>query len=296
MKTIENQPDRRGKGPGERTRKKRLIIPLFIPHSGCVHQCVFCNQTDITGRASLPTVAEVGETITAYLATWKGAGPREAAFYGGSFTGLDAPLQERLLGAVAPFVAAGEIDALRVSTRPDMISRDGVALLRRYRVKTVELGVQSMDDGVLRLSGRGHCANDTVRAVEELKRSGMTTGLQMVPGLPGDTAETIAATAREMVRLGPDFVRVYPTLVVRGTPLETMYGRGDYRPWSLEAMTSVCRDVVALFGKAGIPVIRVGLQPTAGLEESIVAGPYHPSFRQLLEASEAEDRPAASGE
>ena len=293
MKTIENQPGRRGKGPGRSSQKKRLIIPLFIPHAGCVHQCVFCNQTDITGRASLPTLAEVRETISAYLATWKGTGPREVAFYGGSFTGLDATLQARLLGAVSPFVAAGEIDALRVSTRPDMISRDGVALLKRYSVKTVELGVQSMDDGVLRQSGRGHSASDTIRAVEELKGAGMATGLQMMPGLPGDTVETILATAGEMAKLGPDFVRVYPTLVVRGTPLETMYGRGDYRPWSLESMRLVCVKVMALFKEAAIPVIRVGLQPTAELEASIVAGPYHPAFRQLLD--ELDGRAAASG-
>jgi len=234
--------------------------------------------------------------------TWKGAGPREVAFYGGSFTGLDAPLQERLLGAVYPFIAAGEIDAVRVSTRPDMISRDGVELLKEYSVKTVELGVQSMDDGVLRQSGRGHSANDTVRAVGVLEQAGMATGLQMMPGLPGDRSETILATAGEMVRLGPAFVRIYPTLVVRGTPLETMYGRGDYRPWSLEAMRLVCVKVMSIFKEADIPVIRVGLQPTAELEASIVAGPYHPAFRQLLDASgerpgrQPSLRAAASGE
>ena len=156
-------------------------------------------------------------------------------------------------------------------------------LLREYGVGTVELGVQSMDNEVLRLSGRGHTAKDTVRAVELLKMAGLTIGLQMMPGLPGDTRETILATAREVISLRPDFVRVYPTLVIKNTPLERIYRRGDYRPWPLDAMVAVCREVMSLFDEARVPVIRVGLQPTAELEESIVAGPYHPSFRQLLE-------------
>ncbi|MCP3678190.1 MAG: radical SAM protein, partial [Deltaproteobacteria bacterium] len=245
--------------------------------------CVFCNQTDITGQASLPLPAEVQETITRYLSTWRGKGLREVAFYGGSFTGLDDTLQREYLESANAFIQRGEIDVLRVSTRPDYISHERVLLLKEYGVETVELGVQSMDDGVLKLSGRGHTAKDTVRAVELLRTAGLTIGLQMMPGLPEDTRETILATAREIVLLRPDFVRVYPTLVIRNTPLEKIYRRGEYCPWPLEPMVEVCREVMSLFTEASIPVIRVGLQPTADLEESIVAGPYHPSFRQFLE-------------
>lgn len=268
---------------GRPSRKRRLIIPIFIPHEGCPHQCVFCNQTDITGQNSLPALTEVSETIAQYLSTWRGEGPREVAFYGGSFTGLSDNLQRDFLETAYAFIQRGEINAVRVSTRPDYISHEKVKLLREYGVGTVELGVQSMDDGVLGLSGRGHTAGDTVRAVELLRTAGLTIGLQMMPGLPGDTRETILATAREIVSLRPDFVRVYPTLVIKNTPLEKLYRRGDYCPWLLESMVEVCREVMSLFDNARIPVIRVGLQPTAELEESIVAGPYHPSFRQLLE-------------
>ncbi|MFQ5587008.1 MAG: elongator complex protein 3 [Thermodesulfobacteriota bacterium] len=267
---------------GQRTRKRRLIIPVFIPYEGCPHRCVFCNQTDITGQNSVPTRIEVRETITRYLLTWRGEGPREIAFYGGSFTGLKDTLQRDYLEAAYAFIQCGEIDALRVSTRPDYISHEKVKLLKEYGVGTVELGVQSMDNVVLRMSGRGHSAGDTVRAVELLKTAGFTVGLQVMPGLPGDTRETILATAREIVSLRPDFVRVYPTLVIKNTPLERIYRRGDYRPWPLESMVEVCREVMRIFEKAAISIIRVGLQPTAELEESIVTGPYHPSFRQLL--------------
>jgi histone acetyltransferase (RNA polymerase elongator complex component) len=271
------------KGSAGRSRKRRLIIPIFIPHEGCPHQCVFCNQTDITGQTSLPTLTEVSETISRYLSTWRGEGPREVAFYGGSFTGLNDTLQRDYLETANAFIQRGEINALRVSTRPDYISHKKVKLLKEYGVGTVELGVQSMDDGVLRLSGRGHTAGDTVRAVDLLRAVNLTIGLQMMPGLPGDTRETIFATAREIVSLRPDFVRVYPTLVIKNTPLEKLYRRGDYRPWPMESMIEVCGKVMNLFDETRIPVIRVGLQPTVDLEESIVAGPYHPSFRQLLE-------------
>jgi len=267
---------------GRRSRKRRLIIPIFIPHEGCPHQCLFCNQTDITGQSGLPTLPEVRETISHYLSTWRGAGIREVAFYGGSFTGLKETLQREYLATASAFIQRGEIDALRLSTRPDYITLEKVALLKGYGVKTVELGVQSMDDGVLSLSGRGHSAGDTVQAVEILRGVGLTVGLQMMPGLPGDTRETIIATARKVISLTPDFVRVYPTLVIRETPLESLYQRGDYRPWPLDAMVEVCREVMNLFDEAAIPVVRVGLQPTTDLKESIVAGPYHPSFRQLL--------------
>jgi histone acetyltransferase (RNA polymerase elongator complex component) len=268
---------------GRPSRKRRLIIPIFIPHEGCPHQCVFCNQTDITGQNSLPALTEVSETIAQYLSTWRGEGPREVAFYGGSFTGLNDNLQRDFLETAYAFIQSGEIDALRVSTRPDYISHEKVVLLKEYGVEIVELGVQSMDDGVLRLSGRGHAAKDTVRAVELLREAGLTIGLQMMPGLPGDTRETILETAGEIVSLRPDFIRVYPTLVIKNTPLEKLYRWGNYSPWLLESMVEVCREVMSLFDNARIPVIRVGLQPTADLEESIVAGPYHPSFRQLLD-------------
>ncbi|MFQ5329054.1 MAG: elongator complex protein 3 [Thermodesulfobacteriota bacterium] len=273
----------REKGRSERSRKRRLIIPIFIPHEGCPHQCLFCNQTDITGRGGVPTHTEVRETIARYLSTWQGKGVREVAFYGGSFTGLGDEVQRGFLETAYPFIRCGAIDALRISTRPDYITHKNITLLQEYGVATVELGVQSMDDGVLRMSGRGHSAGDTVRAVELLKRAGLAIGLQMMPGLPGDTTETILDTAREIVSLRPDFTRLYPTLVIKNTPLEKLYHRGDYRPWSLDAMVEVCRAVKTLFDDANIPAIRVGLQPTAALEESIVAGPYHPSFRQLLD-------------
>lgn len=264
-------------------RKKRLIVPIFIPFGGCPHQCVFCDQNGITGNSSLPEAKEVRETIETYLSTWRGGGPKEAAFYGGSFTGLPIEKQREYLECAFEFVKAGQLDSIRVSTRPDCVNEGVILMLKRYGVNIVELGAQSMDDGVLKLSGRGHTADDTRKAVSLLKDAGLAAGLQFMPGLPGDTEETILKTVQEIIALGPSFVRVYPSLVLKDTPLYRMYIQGLYQPWELSGMVKVCRSISALLKEAGIPIIRMGLQPTAELERSLAAGPYHPSFRQLVE-------------
>lgn len=264
-------------------RKKQLIIPIFIPQHGCPHQCVFCNQSRITGEEKLPDPNAVSSTVRTYLNTWKGGGRKEIAFYGGSFTGLDKGIQEGFLSSACGFISDGLIDSIRVSTRPDYITDEGLSLLKKYKVETVELGAQSMVDEVLRLSGRGHTAKDTIAAVTLLKKHGFKAGLQIMPGLPGDTRDTMLHTAAKTIELQPDFVRIYPTLVIRDTPLEKMYLFGSYNPWSLTEMADICKKLVSLFNAKGIPIIRLGLQPTEILEQNVLAGPYHPSFRELVD-------------
>lgn len=263
---------------------RRLIIPIFIPFGGCPHQCVFCDQKGITGTSALPGIEEVKGTIAAYLSTWKGKGVKEAAFYGGSFTGLPLDAQKSYLEAAGEFVKSGRLDSLRLSTRPDYIDRNIVEFIKSHYVATVELGVQSMADEVLRLSGRGHTARQTQEAVCLLRAAGMSVGLQFMPGLPGDTRETVMHTVTEIIGLGPDFVRIYPSVVLKDTPLHRMYLAGAYRPWELDEMVSVCAEAKRLLDGAGIPVIRMGLQATDDLARALVAGPFHPSFRQLVEA------------
>jgi len=264
---------------------RRLIIPIFIPFGGCPHQCVFCDQKGITGTAALPGLDEVRSTIETYLCTWKGKGEKEAAFYGGSFTGLPFEIQKDYLIAAGAFVEAGRLDSLRLSTRPDYIDEKIIAFVKEYGVATVELGVQSMVEQVLKASGRGHTAGQTAEAVRLLKASGIKTGLQFMPGLPGDTRDTVIETVNKVIKLAPDFVRVYPSLVLKDTPLHRMYLAGDYRPWGLDEMVEVCAEAKKLLDNAGIPIIRMGLQTTNELAASIAAGPFHPSFRQLVETA-----------
>ncbi len=264
-------------------RKKQLIIPIFLPFGGCAHQCVFCDQKGITGSDALPSSEEVKGTIDAYLYTWKGNGRREVAFYGGSFTALDKNTQSYYLSASYGYIKNGLIDGVRISTRPDNISDEIIGFLKGFFVDTIELGAQSMSDEVLRLSGRGHSASDTESAAGLIKEAGIKLGLQFMPGLPGDTKGSIISTAERIIALSPDFVRVYPALVLRDTPLHKMYLSGRYAPWGLTEMAEVCRGLLNMFNEAKIPVIRVGLQPTRELEDSLVCGPYHPSLRQIIE-------------
>jgi len=264
-----------------------MIIPFFIPHAGCPHQCVFCNQKGITGNATTPNPTSVAAAIRSYLNTSSFPGPAQVAFYGGTFTALPRSLQMAYLAAVRSFLDSGEVESIRLSTRPDAIDDDVLGLLKQYHVGTVELGVQSMDDDVLTLSGRGHTAADTVQAVAMLNAHGFSVGLQLMPGLPGDSREIFSDTVEKAIALKPDFVRLYPALVIRDTPLERLYRAGGYRPLTLDEAVSLCRDALPRFRKAGIAVIRIGLQPTEELERSgtIVAGPFHPAFRQLVESS-----------
>ena len=267
---------------------KDLIIPVFISHQGCPHQCVFCNQNKITGNDKPPSPAEVAEYLALHLGTVKSGAV--VAFYGGSFTGLPRELQTEYLEAVGPFIKTGQVSGIRVSTRPDYIDEGALNLIKSLGVKTVELGVQSLEADVLRLSGRGHTAEDSLRASAFVKESGLELGIQLMAGLPGDSADKFIATVARVIEAAPAFVRIYPALVVKGAPLEAQWRRGGYKPLSLEAAVAQCAIAVKMFRAAGIKVIRLGLQPSKELEDALLAGPYHPSFGHLVESELAFER------
>jgi histone acetyltransferase (RNA polymerase elongator complex component) len=265
---------------------KPVIVPFFIAHQGCPHTCIFCNQVKISGAAeTLPSPAELLDRIAVYRGT---AGKRglEAAFYGGTFTSLPVPLQESLLAPLQPLIEKGDLAAVRVSTRPDAVDRETAEFLKNRGVRTVELGVQSLDDTVLARAGRGHTARAVEDACRILVESGMRVGLQLMPGLPGDSPAQALATLRRAIGLGPDFLRIYPTLVIAGTELERLYRAGDYAPMPLSGAISLCKVMLHEALKAAIPVIRIGLLATGELRagDGVVAGPYHPAFRQVVEA------------
>ena len=260
---------------------KKRIIPLFIPHAGCPCLCVFCNQKKITGMDTPVTAEQAAEEIERGL-RWAGAGC-QLAFYGGSFTALLPETQEKLLGAAQPFLRRGQLESIRVSTRPDAIDAGTLERLRDYGVTTVELGCQSMDDRVLEKSERGHTRADVIRACELLKAGGFSVILQMMTGLPGDSGAESRETARQLIALRPDGVRIYPTVVLRGTKLEAMMQAGTYQPQTVEAAAELCAELYELFLQAGIPVIRVGLNPTEDLSGGeAVAGAYDPALGERV--------------
>ena len=261
------------------------ILPVFVPHLGCPHACVFCNQRRISGAQS-PAKPEDVKNLTAQSAAFlPQGGKRQLAFYGGSFTAIPEKEQEALLSAAKEALDRGEIDAIRLSTRPDAIDDAVLARLRRYGVGTVELGAQSMDDGVLRLSGRGHTAADVARASALVRAAGFELILQMMTGLPGSDDEKDVETARRLIALKPDGVRVYPTVIVKDTPLYDMWRSGAYREHTVEDAVRVCAVIVPLFEAAQIPIIRLGLNPTEELSGgAAVAGAYHPALGELVKS------------
>ena len=261
------------------------ILPVFVPHLGCPHQCVFCDQRSISGQREPVSADTVRRAIEEAAALPHNGAGRQLAFYGGSFTAVDPRLQEELLGAAKEALDRGEINSIRLSTRPDAIDGEALARLKRFGVRTVELGAQSMDEEVLRLSERGHGAEDVRRAASMIREAGFALVLQMMTGLPGDTEEKCVATAKALIALHPNAVRIYPTVIVKGTKLQAMWLRGEYREHSVEEAVAWCARILPLFSDAGIPVIRLGLNPTEELSGGeAVGGAYHPALGELVKS------------
>ncbi|MDO4618428.1 MAG: radical SAM protein [Clostridia bacterium] len=263
-------------------------IPVFVPHLGCPFDCVFCNQKHITGIKEEQTVQKARETIEEHLKTLpKENRTVEIAFFGGSFTGIETEKQIELLSVANEFLKKGEIDGIRLSTRPDYIDDTIMERLLKYGVTTIELGVQSMDDGVLLKSGRGHTEETVKNAVSVIRKYPVKLGLQMMTGLPGDDIQKSIKTAETIIALKPDMVRIYPTLVIKDTALADMYRSGTYEPQSLENAVELSKELIKMFRTADIDIIRVGLAATDEIspDTSVVAGPYHSAFGELCESA-----------
>ena len=266
--------------------KNYYIIPVFISHQGCPHQCVFCNQDRIAGKYEEVFADDVRKTIDEYLKTINSKGATiEVSFFGGTFTAIDVNKQKELLEVAREYKEKGLIHKIRLSTRPDAILPYILGYLKEYKVDIIELGVQSLDDEVLRKAGRGHSVNDVIVASRLIKEAGFTLGHQIMPGLPGDSFEIDIETTKKSIEMKPDICRIYPSLVIKDTPMEDMYNRGDYIPYSLDEAVYISGEMLKLYTDAKIKVIRIGLQPTDTITtgKDIVDGPFHPAFRELVE-------------
>jgi histone acetyltransferase (RNA polymerase elongator complex component) len=267
-------------------KHRPFIIPIFLPHAGCPHRCVFCNQISITG-ANHGAVGpdKIRNQIREFLKYRKeNRKPVQIAFFGGNFLGLKFEDIKSWLDLAGEFVSRGLVDGIRFSTRPDTIDKGRLDILENYPVSTVELGAQSMDDEVLALAGRGHSASETIRAVEALKERQFGVGLQMMVGLPGDSEARSLATACKIADLIPECVRIYPTVVLENSRLAQWFKKGEYQPLSLEEAVTLVKKVFLLFKQEGIEVIRMGLQASDDLEDgsTVLAGPHHPAFGHLV--------------
>lgn len=265
---------------------KHYIIPIFIPHHGCTHSCIFCNQRKITGKELPVKSQEIATIINKHLTEITEKRYIEVAFYGGSFTALPLEKQSELLEPAYQALKHGKIHAIRLSTRPDCISNEIVENLIKYGVSTIELGVQSLDNKVLKTSARGHDSQHVLQAICIIRKMNLMCGIQLMPGLPLEDWKSLITTAYSVIRLAPDFVRIYPTLVIANTQLADMYHKGCYKALSLSAGTARGAFLKLLFAQHGIPTIRTGLQATEELAKDnvVLAGPYHPAFGEMVDS------------
>ncbi len=271
--------------------KKEYIIPIFVPHLGCPYKCTFCDQTKISGQQKQVTAKDVKSTIEYYLNNFKDESKYvEVAFFGGSFTAINEKVQNELLEAANEYIKNGKVGSIRISTRPDYIDKDILKRLKKYNVKTIELGVQSTNNYILDKCKRGHTFEDVKKASKLIRWYGFTLGHQMMIGLPESTELDELNTAKDLIKLKPKIVRIYPVLVIKGTKLEEEYNQGEYTPLTIEQAVERSKEVMKLFNKANIQVIRLGLQNTEEISDpntegsQVVVGPYHPAFRQLVES------------
>jgi len=260
-----------------------ITVPFFISHQGCPHTCIFCDQRTIsTCGGDIPGNGE----IVAKIRDWQLSSNNrslEVAFFGGTFTALPRHIQHRLLMSVHPFLTSGEVTSIRISTRPDSLDSETVQWLADHGVNIIEVGVQSMDDNVLAASGRGHDATASLKAIHCIKSCGLVAGAQLMPGLPGDTPAIARYSLERVIAAGIDFVRIYPTVVLRDTQLAQRYLAGEYKPLTLNEGITVCKVLVHAALKSKIPVIRIGLQANVGLNtDSILAGCWHPALGDLV--------------
>lgn len=265
---------------------KSYIIPIFIPHYGCPYHCVFCNQRKITGRATPVTAQDVTMIIKEHLVRINRPRHIEVAFYGGSFTALPEVIQSQLLVPAFEFLKQGYIHDIRLSTRPDCITPGILDNLLKFGVSTVELGVQSLDNIVLSAAGRGHTREQVADAVKYIKKAGLHCGLQIMPGLPGENWLSFIRTVENVVELSPDFIRIYPTLVIADTQLAALYQAKAYVPLNLKEAIRRSAFLKLICEYNHIKVIRTGLQATTELasNDTVLAGPYHPSFGEMVES------------
>ena len=262
---------------------RNSIIPVFVPHLGCPNDCVFCNQRRISGHTEPATAQTVKTAIENAAALSPKGTKRQLAFYGGSFTAIPVAEQTALFEAAKPYLEDGTISSIRLSTRPDAIDAETLARLKKYSVQTVELGAQSLCDKVLWLSNRGHTAKEVEDAAKMVKQAGFELILQMMTGLPGDTDESCIETAKKIISLHPDGVRIYPTVIVRDTELYDMWKSGTYSEHTVSDAVRVCTKITKLFDEANIPIIRMGLNPTEDLSGGdAVGGAYHPALGELV--------------
>ena len=259
---------------------KKGNISIFVPHRGCPRQCAFCNQHTITGQGEQPTPQSVKNAVETALR--KKQYQYEIAFFGGSFTAIDRDEMRALLAAAKPYIDGERITGIRISTRPDAIDESVLALLKESGVTAIELGAQSMDNDVLAANRRGHTAEDVANAAALIKQYGFELGVQMMTGLYQSSDAKDITTAKALIALKPQTVRIYPTVVLKGTELAELVEQELYHPPTVDDAAALCTQLVPLFEAAGVTILRMGLHASPDIKKNYVAGAYHEAFGEIV--------------
>ena len=262
---------------------KHINVAIFVPHCGCPNQCTFCNQRAISGTTTPTTAEDVIKAVEIALEK-ADKNSSEIAFFGGSFTAIDRDYMISLLDTAYPYVKNGHFKGIRISTRPDCINEEIHSILKAYGVTSIELGAQSMNDNILIHNKRGHTADDVIKASKLITSYGFELGLQMMTGMYMSTCEDDLMTAKKLIDLNPKTVRIYPTVVLKGTELESLFNDNKYSPPTLDESVILCAKLLKMFHDNNIKVIRLGLHSGGGVDENFVAGVFHPAFRELCES------------
>jgi len=257
------------------------ILPIFIPHLGCPFNCVYCDQHLITKTIHI-NPNEIAKRTEIFCRKNAAIRDKEIAFFGGTFTNLPIEKQKEFFDLTKPFLA--QISGIRISTRPDFIDDNILKLCKENKVKVIELGIQSFSDDVLSASKRGYNSETAVAACNLIKKNRFKLGIQLMPGLPNFSEKSIRETVKTTIRVQPDFVRIYPTIVLKKTVLEKWYKEQKYLPLIIEKAVEIVSEMKLQFEKNKIKIIKIGLHSDIDIN-SIVAGPYHPAFGELINSN-----------
>ncbi len=256
------------------------VYPIFLPLAGCPYRCIYCDQYAITGETEYSIDKHLDEISD--FCKFNKTSYKEIAFFGGTFTAFSIAWQEEQFSKLKPFI--NDLTKIRYSTRPDCLDQEDIDLGKKYGLQTIELGIQDFTDEVLLKTRRGYDSNTAIEACKLVSDNSLDLGIQIMPGLPAYSETTLKETITQVIRLKPKYVRIYPTVVLKNTKLETLYNNGDYSPLSLEDAIKICAETSQEFEKQDIKVIKVGVQVDSHFKENIIAGPYHPAFGELVKS------------
>ena len=264
---------------------KNYIIPIIIPNSQ--EKTLLTNQKYIITKKDKITVEEVKNIIEEHLKKVN----KEEYNVEVAFSGLDGVNQEEFLQIAYEYVKNKQIDSIRITTKANYINRSFLKLLKKYKIKAIELEIQTINEYVLKNIGAIYNVKDIKKASKLIKRKRFDLGLQMMVGLPESSRLDELNTAKEIVKMKPKIASVTPVLVEKGTSLEKEYQEKRYKPLTLVQTVEICEEIVELFNKEKIKVIAIGYGlldndiEQLEIAENIVDGPFHPAFRQLVESS-----------